>query len=137
MPHWALSLALTLGMVGGAKWMDLPKTHVDDLYYVQTAATYANEGRMDNMAFTDEFRQGLTPGRDFGQLPFYSFAISLWTRLFGLSAASLQMLFLCSLFFGVFAILNLSKVLKVDLFFAFSSAVIFSMSLCLDRKSTV
>lgn len=129
--HWLLSLALSLGIVGTAHWMDFPKPHIDDLYYIQTAATYTKEGHLDNSAFTAEFREGLTPGRDFGQLPFFSFVISLWARIFGLSATSLQALFLCFLFCGVFAILDLSRRLGVRLFFSFLSAAIFAVSLSL------
>lgn len=102
--HWLLGLAISLGISLAAKCMDFPRIHVDDLYYIQTAATYKNEGRLDNAAFTDEFRQGLTPDRDFGQLPFYSYAMSKWMELFGLSGASLQAFFL---FFCFWASLRL------------------------------
>ena len=111
--------------------MDFPRIHVDDLYYIQTAATYKNEGRLDNAAFTDEFRQGLTPDRDFGQLPFYSYAMSKWMELFGLSGASLQAFFLFFLFLGVASVMDLSRIFGVSLPFSFFIAVIFALSLSL------
>jgi len=129
--HWLLSLALSLGICVAAKVMDLPRIHVDDLYYIQTAATYKNEGRLDNAAFTEEFRQGLTPGRDFGQLPFYSYAMSKWMGLFGLSGASLQVFFLFFLFLGVVSIMDLSRILGVSLPFSCFIAAIFALSLSL------
>ena len=129
--HWLLGLAISLGISLAAKCMDFPRIHVDDLYYIQTAATYKNEGRLDNAAFTDEFRQGLTPDRDFGQLPFYSYAMSKWMELFGLSGASLQAFFLFFLFLGVASVMDLSRIFGVSLPFSFFIAVIFALSLSL------
>lgn len=126
-----LGLILSLGISLAAKCMDFPRIHIDDLYYIQTAATYKNEGRLDNNAFTDEFRQGLTPSRNFGQLPFYFYTISKWIGLFGLSGASLQAFFLFFLFLGVFSVMDLSRLIGVPLPFSCFIAVIFAISLSL------
>ena len=122
---------LALGLTAAAGWLDLPKAHIDDLYYVQTAVTHLAMGRIDNTAFTQEFRQGLTPDRDFGQLPFYSFFLSHWMGFLGTSAASLQLFFLLFLCFGVFSLLDLSRKLGVNLFFSSFCAAVFALSLSL------
>jgi len=105
--HWLIGLTLSLGISLAAKWMDFPRIHIDDLYFIQTAATYKNEGRLDNTAFTSEYREGLTLNRNFGQLPFYSYAMSIWMELFGLSGVSLQAFFLFFLFLGVASVMDL------------------------------
>ena len=129
--HWLIGLTLSLGISLAAKWMDFPRIHIDDLYFIQTAATYKNEGRLDNTAFTSEYREGLTLNRNFGQLPFYSYAMSIWMELFGLSGVSLQAFFLFFLFLGVASVMDLSRIIGVSLPFSCFIAGIFALSLSL------
>lgn len=122
---WALFLAVT------GKLADLPRPHIDDLFFIETAVTWNSSGCLDNRAFTEQYRDGLTQNKNFTQAPFYSFLIALWIRLLGLSPMSIQNYYLFFMFLGVFAVLRLSQLFGVKTVFSLAAATVFFLSLSL------
>lgn len=122
---WALFLAVT------GKLADLPRPHIDDLFFIETAVTWSSSGFLDNRAFTEQYREGLVQNRNFGQTPFYPYVIALWVRLLGLGPTSIQSFYLFFMFWGVFSILRLSHSFGVKTVFSLAAATVFFLSLSL------
>lgn len=123
--------SLAILIVGVGALFDFPKAHIDDIFFVQTAVGLRSFGFLCNPTFSFEFSEGLTPERNFGQSPFYSFLISLWLDCFGLSTRSLQLFFLSFMGLGIFSLFWLSDFFKVRKIFVFPATCIFFSSLSL------